>query len=76
MKYTISQFKCPECDHIIPLPRQNKRCRENGHIKDIYCPWCDKVQHMLEYKSGQPIKTFDGEEIDYKFKKGANNEST
>ena len=69
MKYTISQFECPGCNHVIPLPRQNKRCRENGHIKDIYCPWCNKVQHMLEYKSEQPIKTLDGNMIDYGFNK-------
>ena len=59
--YTISEFQCPECGHLIPLPRQNKRCRENGHIKDIYCPWCDSVQKMIEHKSKQPIKNSLGE---------------
>ena len=62
--YTISQFICPECGRIIPLPRC-KNARENGHIKDIYCPWCDKVQHTMEFKSNQPIYNLDGELIEY-----------
>lgn len=65
--YTISQFLCPGCSKVIPLPRQNKRCRENGHIKDLYCPWCDTVQHMKEYKSRQPIRNMNGDKIQYGF---------
>lgn len=64
-KYDISQFVCPGCNKTIPLPRKMKKPRENGHIKDIYCPWCDKVQKMAEYKSNQPIRNGLGEEIDY-----------
>ena len=59
----ISQFVCPECNHIIPLPRSHKQ-RKNGHVKDIYCPWCAKVQHTIEYKDNQPIRNLDGEVIE------------
>lgn len=62
--YKISQFKCPGCGNIIPLPRC-KNARENGHIKDIYCPWCDKIQHTTEYKDNQPIRNFAGDLIEY-----------
>lgn len=48
---------------MIPLPRKMKRPRENGHIKDIFCPFCNKVQKTTEYKGNQPIKTLDGNTI-------------
>ena len=53
--YNISNFLCPGCHHVIPLPRKAKSERESGHIKDIYCPWCGKVQKTIEYKVNQPI---------------------
>ena len=65
MSYTISQFLCPDCGHIIPLPRKKQSAREKGHIKDIYCPWCDKVQHTKEYQSNQPIKNLAGDILEY-----------
>ena len=37
--------------------------RKNGHIKDIYCPKCDKIQQFQEYKYNQVYKTLDGEII-------------
>lgn len=61
--FTISHFLCPECHNVIPLPRKANRSRENGHIKDIYCPYCNKVQHTLEYKDNQAIRNMNGEEI-------------
>ena len=61
--YTISHFLCPECGNEIPLPRRSNRNRESGHIKDIYCPYCNKVQQFLEFKSNQPIRNMDGEEV-------------
>jgi hypothetical protein len=61
--YTISQFLCPECQNVIPLPRKANRSRENGHIKDLYCPYCNKVQKTIEYKDGQAIRNMDGEEV-------------
>lgn len=65
MEYTISQFVCPDCGGILPLPRRCKKPRENGHIKDLYCPWCNDIKKMTEYKSGQPIRNMDGEIIEY-----------
>lgn len=61
--YDISRFLCPDCGNIIPLPRKTKKERESGHIKDLYCPWCDKIQKTIEYKSNQPIKNGLGEYI-------------
>lgn len=61
--FTISQFKCPECGNVIPIPRKKNRVRENGHIKDLFCPWCNKVQKMIEYKENQPISNMMGEDV-------------
>ena len=60
----ISNFICPECGLNFPLPRNHGRQRKNGHIKDIYCPKCDKIQKFREYKYKQVYKTLDGEIID------------
>lgn len=66
MKYfTISNFICPECNGVIPLPRRKTREREKGHIKDIYCPWCNKVQKTIEYHADEPIRNGLGEIIVY-----------
>lgn len=35
--------------------------RKNGHIKDVYCPKCNKVQKFKEYKYNQSYRTLDGE---------------
>ena len=63
MCYSISNFKCPECGNYIPLPRNKAKPREKGHIKDLFCPWCKKIQKTIEYKSNQGIKTLSGETI-------------
>ena len=62
---TISQFICPDCGNVIPLPRRRQSQREDKHIKDIYCPWCNKVQHTIEYKYDQPIRNLAGDKIEY-----------
>lgn len=63
MCYSISNFECPGCGNLIPLPRRNTKKRENGHIKDLFCPYCNKVQKTKEYKSNQPIRNMAGEII-------------
>jgi predicted RNA-binding Zn-ribbon protein involved in translation (DUF1610 family) len=55
MKYTISYFTCPECGMEIPLPRPNGRKRKRGHIKDLFCPRCGKIQKTLEHKAEDPV---------------------
>lgn len=60
----ISNFVCPECGLEFPLPRIHGQQRKNGHIKDVFCPVCGKVQKFQEYKYKQCYKTLDGEIID------------
>lgn len=42
----ISRFYCPDCGLLMTVPR--KRPRETGHIKDLYCARCNKIQKMEE----------------------------
>ena len=49
----ISNFTCQCCHHSIPLPRKQNKQRPNEHIKDLYCPWCGRVQKMLECKPNE-----------------------
>ncbi len=44
----ISHLKCPECGLDFPIPRYRGRKREEGHIKDLYCPRCKAVRKMIE----------------------------
>ena len=46
---TISNFICPECGLEFPIPRKIGQQREKGHIKDLYCPICNKIQKFTEY---------------------------
>ena len=51
-KYNISYFICPECGESFPLPRFQGSQREKGHIKDLYCAFCNKVVKTTEIRSG------------------------
>ena len=58
----ISNFYCPECEHMFPLPRPYNS-RKKYHRKVIFCPFCKKKQDMLEIRACD-IK----EDIIYAFK--------
>lgn len=65
---TISNFICPECGLEFPIPRKIGQQREKGHIKDLYCPICNKIQKFTEYTYKQSYKTLEGEIIEEKKK--------
>ena len=48
LHYTISYFMCPTCKHILPLPRNKSVKRKKGHIKDLYCIYCNKITEAIE----------------------------
>jgi len=62
-QFTVSDFICPVCGNTIPLPRKKSSQRKDGHIKDIWCPYCGKVQKFAEIKDTQSIRTLDWENI-------------
>ena len=61
--YNISTFVCPDCGTEMPIPRWLGRRREKGHIKDLYCPKCKKIQKFKEFNNKECYKTLDGELI-------------
>ena len=46
--YLISNFVCPECGMIMPLPRPKGKQRKRGHIKDLWCPKCRCTRKFIE----------------------------
>lgn len=46
----LSTFICPECGKTFPIMRNHGRQRERGHIKDIWCPYCQQTQKFLEIR--------------------------
>ena len=60
----ISTFTCPDCHNKIPLPRKSNNQRPNDHIKDLFCPWCGKIQKMYECKPNEESTAMSGK--DYK----------
>ena len=39
---------CPNCSKKFPIARKQSKKRKNGHKKDIWCPYCQKVYTMTE----------------------------
>lgn len=61
--YNISTMVCPVCGTEMPIPRKHAKSREKGHIKDLYCPTCKKIQKFKEYNYKNCYRTLDGEVI-------------
>lgn len=59
-KHNISYFVCPECGNVLPLPRKKSRRREKGHIKDLFCVYCNKVVKTTEVRQGDAYMRLDG----------------
>lgn len=62
-RFEISQFKCKECGSMFPLPRAKARKRKEGHIKDLWCPFCKQKVKTIEYKPNTIYKTMSNEII-------------
>ena len=48
--FTISYFICPECGKSFPLPRSKSMRRSKGHIKTLYCVFCNKETDAIELR--------------------------
>ena len=44
----IHYCTCPICNKKFPIARKKSKKRNNGHKKDIWCPFCRKVSNMIE----------------------------
>lgn len=61
-QYEITEFICPQCGNKFPLPRPSGRKREKGHIKDLWCPFCQEKVKFKEVKSNEVHTTLNGTE--------------
>lgn len=48
LKYVSTVLKCTECGMIFPIARPKSKRRQDGHIKDLYCPRCNKITKHVE----------------------------
>mgnify|MGYP007056213182 CR=1 FL=1 len=44
----IMYYRCDNCQNDVTVPRQTGRRRENGHVKDMWCPWCKVESKFIE----------------------------
>ena len=61
-KMTSSNFICPECGLVMPLPRFCGQQRKKNHIKDLWCPRCREEKKFKELK-GRAVRNLAGELI-------------
>ena len=45
-KFTVDILICNECHKSMFVPRKSGHKRAMGHIKDMYCPWCNVADFM------------------------------
>lgn len=45
--YYIRTFKCLDCGNKLYASKL-KKFTKNGHLKDMYCPWCKKTKTMKQ----------------------------
>ena len=49
----ISDFYCTKCGHKgIPVWRKNGQEREAGHLKKMFCLYCQEEENMVEVRQG------------------------
>lgn len=49
--YLISEMWCTHCGNRgISIPRKDNKQREPGHLKSIYCIYCNKEQNHVEIR--------------------------
>lgn len=67
-KTTISNFYCVRCGNKgIPVARTNRKIREGGHLKKLYCLHCNQETNHAECRGfGQ----YDYEDFKIEFENG------
>ena len=50
--FNISYFICPCCGNSLPLARKKSCKRNKGHIKDLFCVYCNKIVKTVEVRQG------------------------
>ena len=50
MKYKYTDLVCLECGNVVTINRSLGRQKSVGHIKDMFCPYCNKNVKFFEVK--------------------------
>ena len=58
-----SHCVCPICGNAMVVPRIVGRSRKKNHKKDMWCPFCKKMNTMIEIRSTDAYKNMAGELI-------------
>ena len=49
--FDLSNLVCLECGNIFTIPRRRRKHRSDGHIKDLWCPFCKNVNKHYEIQN-------------------------
>ena len=65
---TISDFYCTRCGRRgIPLPRKKSKIHEPGHLKKLYCIYCQEEVNHVEIR---PFGSYSYEDFKKEFERG------
>lgn len=68
MRIITSDFYCTECGRKgIPIPRKEGQLRKEGHLKKLYCLYCNKEVNMIEIKENSNSYTLQDFEDEIKY---------
>lgn len=68
MAVEISDMYCTECGRkSIPIPRRTGKFKEPGHLKKIYCIYCNKEVNHVEVR---PFGKYNLEDFKVEFENG------
>ena len=43
-------FKCPDCKCMQSAFKASSHKTKEGHVKDMWCPWCKKVEKFVQVR--------------------------
>lgn len=49
--FDFTNLVCLECGYIFTIPRKTYKLKNNGHIKDLWCPRCKNVNKHYEIRN-------------------------
>ena len=49
--FDFTNLVCLECGYIFTIPRRTYKLKNNGHIKDLWCPRCKNVNKHYEIRN-------------------------
>lgn len=60
-----SKLDCTECGTSLNVPRKRSKRREQGHIKDMWCPMCKKETKFIENKKDKSYEFWENFQNQY-----------